>query len=77
MIIPRTSWLSVGISLAVAVVVLAAFASGSISGPTSAWMGAVVIAMLGVALLALRAGRPTRSVAHVLYDAEQHKELGR
>jgi hypothetical protein len=40
-------------------------------------MGAVVIAMLGIALLALRAGRATRSVAHVLYDAEQHKELGR
>jgi hypothetical protein len=40
-------------------------------------MSAVVIALVAVSLLALRAGQPTRSVAHVLYDAEHQKGLGR
>jgi hypothetical protein len=70
MLIERTSGLSLGILMVVAFVLWAAFRSGWMSGSTLGWMGAVVIGIVAVTLMAMRAGRPTRSVAHVLHDAE-------
>jgi hypothetical protein len=36
-----------------------------------------VVGIVAVTLMAMRAGRPTRSVAHVLHDAEELKSVGR
>jgi hypothetical protein len=48
-----------------------------LSGPTFGWVGVVLIGIVAVTLMAMRAGRPTRSVAHVLHDAEEQKGVGR
>ncbi len=50
-----------------------AVGSGSMSSQTFGWVGAVLIGIVAVTLMSLRAGRPTRSVAHVLHDAEEQK----
>jgi hypothetical protein len=73
MLARRTYWLCLGILMAVAFV-LAGFGPGWMSGSTFGWIGAVVIAVLAVSLLTIRAAQPTRSVAHVLYDAEHQKD---
>lgn len=77
MLTRRTYWLYLWISVAVVFVAWAGFVPGWMSGPTLGWVTAVVVALFAVSLLAMRAGQPTRSVAHVLYDAEQQKEPGR
>lgn len=79
MLTRRTYWWCLGILVTVALVLWAGLVPvpGWMSGPTFGWMSAVVIALVAVSLLALRAGQPTRSVAHVLYDAEHQKGLGR
>jgi hypothetical protein len=77
MLTQRTYRLWLGISVAIASIVLAGwagFGSEWMSGPTLRWIGAVVIALIAVSLLAMRAGRATRSVAQVLYEAEHPKE---
>jgi hypothetical protein len=70
-------WWCLGISAAVAFVVWGGFGPAWMSGPTFGWMSAGVLALFAVSLLAMRAGRPTRSVAHVLYEAEQQQRPGR
>ena len=77
MLIPRTSWLSLGIIMVAAFVLWIAVGSGSMSTQTFGWVGAVLIGIVAVTLMSLRAGRPTRSVAHVLHDAEEQREAGR
>lgn len=77
MLIPRTSWLSLGIIIVAAFVLWIAVGSGLMSAQTFGWVGAVLIGIVAVTLMSLRAGRPTRSVAHVLHDAEQQKGVGR
>lgn len=77
MLTRRTLWLCLGISVGVVFFVWAGFGSPWISGPTFGWMSAVVIGLFAVTLMAMRAGRPTRSVAHVLHEAEHQKEPGR
>lgn len=76
MLIPRTSWLSLGIIIAMAFALWVGLSS-RMSGTTFGWVGAVLIGIVAVTLMAMRAGRPTRSVAHVLHDAEEQKGVGR
>jgi hypothetical protein len=45
-------------------------ASSWISVTSFLWMNAAVLVVGTVVVKAVRAGRPTRSIAHVLYDAE-------
>jgi hypothetical protein len=47
------------------------------SAQTFGWVGAVLIGIVAVTLMSMRAGRPTRSVAHVLHDAENKSGAGR
>lgn len=77
MLIPRTYGVSLGIAMLVAVVLWAGVRSGWMSGPTFGWVTAVLIGIVAVTLMAMRAGRPTRSVAHVLHDAESQGGSGR
>ncbi len=77
MLIPRTSGLPLGITMVVAVLLWAGVRSGWISGSTFGWLIAVMIGIVAVTLMAMRAGRPTRSVAHVLHDAENQGGAGR
>jgi hypothetical protein len=58
-------------AMAVVFVGLAAWAAwGSPSAFTLAWVAAVSAGLVVSIALAVRDGSPTRSVAHVLYDAE-------
>jgi len=77
MLTRRTYGLYLGIPVAVLVLARAGFVPAWMSGQTLGWETAVVIGLFAVALLAMRSGQPTRSVAHVLYDAEQQKGLRR
>jgi hypothetical protein len=43
------------------------------SSPTIGWIGAVAIALIALSMLTMRGGRQTRSVAHVVYEAEHPK----
>ena len=72
-----TNRLWLGISVAVAAIVLAGWAgfqSEWTSVPTLGWIGVVAVALLAVFLLTLRAARPTHSVAQTLYDAENPRQ---
>jgi hypothetical protein len=42
-----------------------------ISGSTLIWTTVLVLLVIGVALSTMVRARPTRSIAHVLHDAEQ------
>jgi uncharacterized membrane protein YczE len=77
MLVPQTSWLSVGILVVMVFGLWVGLSSEWMSGPTVGWMSAVVVGIVAVTLMAMRAGRPTRSVAHVLHDAEEPKSMGR
>jgi hypothetical protein len=77
MLIPRTSWLSLGIPVVVAFVLWVGLGSGWMSGANVGSISAVGVGIVAVTLMAMRAGRPTRSVAHVLHDAEELKSVGR
>lgn len=77
MLTRRTYWWYLGILAALAFVAWAGLVPGRMSGSTFVWISAVVIALLAVSLMAMRAGGPTRSVAHVLHDAEHQKGASR
>jgi hypothetical protein len=47
------------------------FPSDVISGSTLIWAGILVLLIIGIALSTVVRARPTRSIAHVLHDAEQ------
>ena len=47
------------------------FPSDFISGSTLIWAGILVLLIIGIALSTVVRARPTRSIAHVLHDAEQ------
>lgn len=76
MLTRRTYWWCLWIAVALVLAAWAGFV-GWISGPTLGWVTALVILLVGVSLLTMKAGQPTRSVAHVLYDTEQQKGAGR
>lgn len=77
MFLPRTPWLSLGITIVVAFALWAGLGSQWMSRPMFGWVTAVLIGIVAVTLMSLKAGRPTRSVAHVLHDAEEQKGVGR
>jgi hypothetical protein len=62
---------------ALVVLVRAAVVPGWMSGTTFGGVVFVAGALAAVALMSLRAGRSTRSVAHVIHDAEAEIEAGR
>jgi hypothetical protein len=66
-----------GIIIVAAFVLWIAVGSGLMSAQTFGWVGAVLIGIVAVTLMSMRAGRPTRSVAHVLHDAENKSGAGR
>jgi uncharacterized membrane protein len=62
--------LALTIYLAAALVGWAVLVPGWMSGATLGLIVALGLALGVVSLMTLRAGRPTRSVAHVLYETE-------
>ena len=52
------------------------FVPGSVSGSTFGTILAVTIGLFAVSTVALRSSRPTRSVAHVLYETEHQAKAG-
>lgn len=52
-------------------------ASSGMSVEAFLWASAVVMALGAVVVKTVRSGAPTRSIAHVLYDTEQHAERSR
>lgn len=53
----------------------AVWGSASSSRSTFVWLAAVAVGLVVAVIMAIRDGRPTRSIAHVLYDAE-HPSAG-
>jgi hypothetical protein len=63
-------WLTLGILGVLGLVGWAGLGPRWLSGQTFGWLSALGIVLVGIVLLTIRAGQPTRTVAHVLYDAE-------
>lgn len=72
----RTYSLSLVAGAAVVVLVWAAVVPGLMSRGTFGGVVGLALALGAVALMSLRGGRSTRSVAHVIHDAETSGDAG-
>ena len=71
----RTSVFSFVATAAVLVVVWSVMVPGSMSRTTFGALSAITFALGAVTLISLQAGRSTRSVVHVLHDADASDDV--
>ena len=78
---PMLGYIKVGavvlVWIAAAFAAWVAFVPATISAAPFIWLNAATAAVIAVAVATTRSARPTRSVAHVLYDVENPSEQRR
>jgi hypothetical protein len=67
-------WAVAAAWVAAAIATLVVAVPSHMSLATFGWANAAVVAVIAIVGASLRAGGPTRSIAHVLYDTEQQRE---
>ncbi len=70
----RTVWAGVAVWAVVAWGAWTMLVPTVISGATLAWANAIVAVVIVVTRAMMKGASPTRSVAHILYDAEHASE---
>lgn len=67
-------WVISAAWIAVAIATLLVAVPSRMSVETFCWANAAIFSVAAIVCASLRAARPTRSIAHVLYDTEQQRE---
>lgn len=77
MLTHKTRWICLALWLTTLTVTFSAFLAGAISEPMGLLVSGTSTLLLGVVLRMMQLGEPTRSIAHVLYDAEHPVDRAR
>lgn len=70
-------WAFASFWLVLAAAAWVALVPDAISSATFAWANSAVVVVTALAVILARTARPTRSIAHVLYDVEHPSEQRR
>lgn len=73
MVTTRRHWAFAAVWIIVATATLLVAVPSWVSVATFWWLNAAAVAVGAVLVTTLRSAGPTRSIAHVLYDAEQRQ----